>query len=349
MNGRKDGGPGGPSSPTITTTIPPYNASAKTWTLNSPSLIQNIYGLGYSSLTTCSNNSSSAAGSFAAVGAGGAIFTSPDGIAWSAASPPPAFSSDLYAVAGYAASLNSPNTLRWVAVGAGGASVYSADGGATWSVGNSSTTQPLRSLVQSAGTFVAVGDAGTILSSTDGNNWTSHTSASVTTNNLNGVTRGNIFVAVGDSGTILTSGDGSTWSPHTASPSTTDNLRKVASSGSLIVAVGDNGVIVTSKDDGATWYTQNLPGPPNLIGVAAESHLVSNDIMDSWLGVVPSVQFMAVDSSGNTYVTISSATSTNGQAWTGANNTTINPTNALVSSGFGFVAAGNGGATAYAF
>ncbi|MFZ5522749.1 MAG: WD40/YVTN/BNR-like repeat-containing protein [Pseudomonadota bacterium] len=348
VNGRKDGGPGGASSPTISAT--PYDASAA-WTLNPTSLIQNIYGVGYASLTTCSNNATSAAGSFAAVGQGGAIFTSSDGQSWIPPTTPlSGFSSDLYAVAGYAASLNNPGTLRWVAVGAGGASVYSADGGATWTAGNSSilTAQPLRSVTQSAGTFVAVGDAGTILSSTDGVTWNARTSGTVA--NLNGIAHGTGYVAVGDSSTILTSSDGNTWTTPTSwTPSLPfPALRKVTAFGSIIVAVGDSGTIVTSKDAGSTWVAQNLTGSPNLVGVAAEPHLVANDIVDSWLGVVPSIQFVAIDSSGNTYTTSSSATSTNGLTWSAAISTGIS-TNALVSSGFGYVAVGNSGATAHAF
>jgi hypothetical protein len=215
-NGRINGGPGGSSSPTISAT--PYNASTIPWTTGSTTPSPNLFGVGYTGLTTCGNNAAiSAAGSFAAVGAGGAIFTSADGMSWVNQPAPSGFSTDLYAVTGYAANQNNPGNpaLRWVAVGNGGASVYSLDG-ITWAVGNpvnsGSTANPgnhaLRSIIQVAGTFFAVGDAGTILSSTDGITWSSHTSASVTSNNLNGVSHGGIYVAVGDSGTILISGDG---------------------------------------------------------------------------------------------------------------------------------------------
>jgi len=124
--------------------------------------------------------------------------------------------------------------------------------------------------------------------------------------------------------------------------------------GSLYVAVGDAGTIVTSKD-GANWYTQTLSGAPDLVGVAAEPQIMADDVVngvvDGWLGIVPNVQFVAVDSSGTTYTTKSnpgSTVSTNGLTWILSNNTGIS-TNALVSSGFGYVAAGNAGATAYVF
>lgn len=348
-NGRINHGPGGPSSPTISAT--PYNASTN-WIVNSTPLSQNfvfpnLNGVGYVSLTTCSNNATSAAGSFAAVGAGGAIFTSTDGKTWAnPTSLPNGFLSDLYAVTGYAANLNNPGDpgLLWVAVGAGGASVYSTDG-ISWTVGRpyDSINPALRSLTQVAGTFFAVGDAGTILSSTDGITWTTHTSNSTTNPNLQGVTHGTIYVAVGDSGTILTSSDGNTWTAQTPTPVTTSTLRQVTSVGDIYVAVGDGGTIVTSIDGGATWTARTpLLGTPNLVGVAAESQLVANAAVDPLLGFIPSAQFVAVDSTGNAY------TSENGITWSVAIPTNT-PLNALVSSGFGYVAAGNAGATAYAF
>jgi hypothetical protein len=354
-NGRSNGGPGGSSSPTINAT--PYNAASAVWATSSMPLSPNLNGVGYTSLTTCSNNTTSAAGSFATVGAGGAIFTSNDGKSWINQSAPAGFTTDLYAVTGYAANQNNPATVRWVAVGAGGAAIYSTDGGTTWIAGSSLTTQALHFLTQVAGTFFAVGDAptngtGTILSSTDGITWTSH--ASGTPNSLNGVTHGNIYVAVGNGGTILTSGDGNTWTAQTSVTSlTSSNLRQVTSFGSIIVAVGNAGTIVTSKDSGATWAVQTL-GATNLVGVAAESQFVANAVIDPQLGFISTAQFVAVDNTGNAY------TSPNGYTWTSVPVSTGTTTSTgisnlsnlgqpMVSSGFGYVAAGNAGATASAF
>lgn len=356
-NGRINGGPGGPSSPTITTSppYPPYNASASSYWHAGPTLSSAIYGVGYAGLTTCGNNATtSGAGSFAAVGAGGAIFTSPDGQTWTSRSPPSRFTTDLYAVTGYAANLNNPTTpaLRWVAVGAGGASVYSLDG-INWINGRAynASNPALRSITHVAGTFFAVGDAGTILTTADGITWTSH--ASGTTHNLNGVAHGAIYVAVGDSGTIVTSGDGGSWAAQT-SP-TTSNLRQVASFtsnyGSINVAVGDSGTIVTNRNDGAwTAQTLPLPGSPSLVGITVESRAVETNpaygtlpAADPSLGFVSSAQFVAVDSAGNAY------TSVNGYIWSAAIPTGASSLDALVSSGFGYVAVGNSGATAYAF
>jgi hypothetical protein len=342
-NGRINGGPGGSSSPTRSAT--PYNASAGTWTPIYTTPATDLYGVGYTSLTTCSNNSASATGTFAAVGQGGAIFTSADGKTWTPATPPPGFTTDLYAVTGYAANQNNPGSpaMRWVAVGAGGASVYSLDGN-IWADGSAynALSPALRSLTRVAGTFFAVGDAGTILSSTDGITWTSHISG--TPNNLNGVTHGSIFVAVGDSGTILTSVDGNTWTTQTSvTLLTTSHLRQVTSYGSIIVAVGDSGTILTSIDSGANWVLATLPGSPDLVGIVAETQFIANATIDPLLGFISTALFVAVDSSGNFYTSLS------GRTWSSANSTNISSPKALVSTGYGYVAAGLAGATAYAF
>jgi hypothetical protein len=275
--------------------------------------------------------------------------------------------SDLYAVTGYAVNQNNPTnpSLLWIAVGAGGTTVFSNDPASnTWTLGGSITNQNLHSITHNAGTFVAVGDApsggpGTILSTTDGIIWIPHTAGLPLDINLNGVTHGTSYVAVGDSGTILTSSDANSWTPHTATPSVTGiNLRQVAYYGSVIVVVGDSGTIVTSKDNGLTWFTQTLPNSPDLVGVTAETLVYdpanATANTDAWLNAVPNAQFVILDSTGNVYSSvIGTNASANGLTWsttpisTGVNLGKFGQP--LVSSGFGFVAVGNNGATAYAF
>jgi len=351
-NGRTGGGPGGSSSPTISAM--PYNASTSShWRASTTPPTQDVYGVGYTSLTTCSNNATSATGSFAAVGAGGAIFTSSDGKIWNTRTSP--LSTDLYAVTGYAANQNNPANpaRRWVAVGAGGASVYSLDD-TSWTNGATydSAKPALRSITHVAGTFTAVGDLGTILSTTDGITWAPHSSdlTSSPLPNLNGVTHGAIYVAVGDNGTILTSADGNSWKAKTPATPIAGNLRQVtffgSTYGSIYVAVGDAGTIVTSIDGGATWITQTAPaGSPNLVGITAESRAVDTTtaVADPSLNFISTAQFVAIDSTGNAY------TSVNGYNWSPAIPTGATSLNALVSSGFGYVAAGNANFAAYAF
>jgi hypothetical protein len=384
-NGRIDGGPGGASSTQVNAT--PYNASDSShWTLNPTPLAQpaypnfilhNIYGIGYASLTTCGNNPSiSSTGLFAAVGAGGAIFTSSDGITWSSEISP--MSSSLNAIAGYAANQNNALNpgLRWMAVGDAGAVAYYD--GTNWvnantyyPTSNLATVNPpnptdpntLRSVTQVSGTFYAVGDAGTIISSPDAINWTHrpYNAANATTYNLNGVTYGGgLYVAVGDNGTLLTSSDGNTWAIPIQTPALaiSANLQKVAAFtsvyGNIYVAVGDGGTIVTrtnnNYNNNLNWTAQTpLTGNPDLVGITVESRGVETNsawgtipAADLKLGFISSAQFVAIDSSGNTY------TSVNGYDWSSGYSSGAS-LNALTSSGFGYVAAGNNGASAYAF
>ncbi len=373
-NSRIDGGPGGPSSSTVSAT--PYDASAKAWTTGTTTpTTPDLLGVGYAGLTTCGNNNAlSAAGMFAAVGAGGAIFTSNDGNAWTNRSPPGGFTTNLNAVTGYAVNQNYPTNpaLLWIAVGNGGASIYSPDG-INWAVGNpvnsNSAANPgnhtLRSITHVAGTFYAVGDAGTILSSTDGITWTSYPTlpAGVTAINLNGITYGGYdgYVAVGDSGTILT-GSPNSWTLQTVTPAIPAgiNLHGIASFvsvyGTIYVAVGDKGTIVTSSSIYPAWTTQTIAsGLPDLVGVTVESRGVETTTayttapaVDPKLGFISTAQFVAIDSSGKTY------TSVNGYDWTasattGTSCTTGTCMNPLVSSGFGYVTVGNSGVYATSF
>ncbi len=360
-NGRIDGGPGGTSSTTISAT--PFNAATRSngWSTGtiSGTISGDINGLGYTSLTTCSNNAAiSASGMFAAVGANGAIYTSDDGKTNWMPHPIVNFTTNLNAVTGYAANQNNiaNPSLRWIAVGDGGAVVY-FDGN-NWLEGNApgsaanSNTQTLRAITHVLSTYTAVGDAGTVISSTDGITWTTHTASSDTTNNLNGIAHGALYVAVGDAGTIITSVDGNTWTRRIPTTTVTANLHQVTSFvgyyGTIYVAVGDAGTVVVSKDGGATWETATAPPATSntaLVGITAESQFsyVWPLVADPLLGFITLAQFVAVDSNGNAY------TSVNGFEWSAAIPTNAANLNTLVSSGFGYVAAGNGGTTAYAF
>jgi hypothetical protein len=355
-NGRIDRGPGGPSSSTIDAT--PYNAATHSngWRVGDM-IASSINGLGYASLTTCGNNALiSAEGKFAAVGANGAIYTSVDGKTGWTPWPIPNFTANLNAITGYAANQNNSTdpALRWIAVGDGGAVAYFD--GSTWLEGSAPgsaanpNTNTLNAITHVASVYTAVGNAGTIMTSSDGITWSSHTASSGTTNNLHGVTHGIIYVAVGDAGTIITSGDGATWSAIQNSP-TTNNLHQVSAFtsiyGTIYVAVGDAGTVVVSKDGGATWTAATTPPATTaaLTGIAVESQVsyVATPVADTSLGFITTAQFVAVDANGNAY------TSVNGYVWTTAVATGATDLAAMVSSGFGYLAAGNSGVTSYAF
>jgi hypothetical protein len=209
-----------------------------TWTLRN--LGNSLYGVAYGN------------GLFVAVGLGGIILTSPDGVSWTGQT----------SGTGYSLSGVAYGNGLFVAVGYGGTILTSPDG-ETWTRRTSGTSNGLFGVTYENGTFVAVGDRGTILTSPDGVNWTARTSG--TSNWLSGVTYGNgLFVAVGYGGTILTSPDGVTW---TVQASGTGNwLFGVTYENGTFVAVGDRGTILTSPD-GVNWTARTSGTSNGLFGV----------------------------------------------------------------------------------
>ena len=99
---------------------------------------------------------------FVAVGEGGTILTSADGIAWTRRTS--GVTTPLYGVA--------YGNGTFVAVGWTGKTLTSPDG-ISWTQRTSGITRPLYGVAYGNGTFVAVGDGGTILTSADGITWTS--------------------------------------------------------------------------------------------------------------------------------------------------------------------------------
>jgi photosystem II stability/assembly factor-like uncharacterized protein len=133
------------------------------------------------------------ANAFLAVGPGGEIRASPDGIRWTARTV--ATSGPLNDIA--------YGQNGYFAVGGNGTILSSPDGIA-WTSRVSGTRDELRAVACGQNYFVAVGAAGTILSSPDGITWTNRRSG--TAGALTDVAFGShSFVAVGDGGLILQS------------------------------------------------------------------------------------------------------------------------------------------------
>jgi len=157
---------------------------------------------------------------------------------------------------------------QFVAVGADGTIVTSANGGITWDQQVVPPDISLSGVVYSPDLtmFVAVGaDSVTnnvILTSPDGINWTQATQpGGFGTGGLFAVAYGSTnFVAVGAGGVTLHSPGGSTWSQGSTSLGT--NLNGVAygtpNTTPTFVAVGANGSIIYSTNYGQTWAASTL-------------------------------------------------------------------------------------------
>ena len=184
---------------------------------------------------------------FVAVGTGGTILHSDNGVTWTRASVPN--DERLYDV--------TSNGVRFVAVGSAGTILHSSNGEA-WTEARSSgdlASNALRDVTwrASPGLFVAVGTDGVILHSEDGDSWSPAQSSGSTTAILEAVAwseSAGRFVAVGQGGVNLSSADGNAWRTGQDLPSSW--LIGVSGDGPRIVAVGDAGKILQSND-GLEW------------------------------------------------------------------------------------------------
>jgi hypothetical protein len=302
LNGRVKGGPGGDGTPSVSAV--PRLAGTATASLPAPWVAGTA--LGASDLRGVTWGTV-----FVAVGAGGAMYSSTDGITWTALNP----------VA--AANLNAA-TYRsvYLAAGDGGTMLYSSDA-VTWTAQNSGTANNLYAIGTSSTQFVAVGAKGTIVSSGDGITWTAAAN-SATTKDLYAVSQfGNsLWIAVGANGTLITSSDGSNWT-SVASNTTLDlngvtvGLSAVTNTW-LYVAVGANGTLLTSPD-AVTWTVQPAIGTGMLSAVTYGS------------------QFIAVGANGGIF------TSTDGMTWASQPSTTSGNLKAIVHAPYSYLVVGAAG------
>jgi hypothetical protein len=355
VNGRINGGPGGPGSPSLSVT-PRTAAVGGTWTSSSTSsstLRGVIAGTGITGTGV----------QYIAVGDSGALYsgtvnTTTLAMNWSALSNP-APSVGLNAV--------TDSGSVYVAAGAGGEILYSPDYAVTWTAQTSGTGYNLNALYGSAGLYIAAGDSGTILTSGNGVNWSTQTSG--TGSKLHGVTYGvangvGYYVAIGDGGTLLTSPNAVNWYASTSAAIVAgDNYKSVAygtvqtagnsfpvagtqvvisipvSTGGtvavyatqvFVIAGGDasgNGVVLYSTD-GINWYRTSAGGTATLNSVTFGD------------------QFIAVDSGGNIF------TSPTGETWgsTPVQTATagLNAIAPTITPSVTYTAVGAGGLTMYA-
>ena len=205
-----------------------------------------------SGITTSINGVAAGGGLIVAVASGGKIITSSDGLTWTERTS--GITTDLRAVTHAGGS--------FVTVGLGGV-ILTSSNGTTWSRANSGVTANLYGVARVQGAFVAGGDNGTLLSSTDGSTW------SVVS--LNGTATGAIFIAAsgpdalltGRSGEVYTGTSATSW--RRASRGTNESLQGLAYGGGSFVAVGASSdpvskatlVPIQVSTDGLTWRRAN--------------------------------------------------------------------------------------------
>ena len=213
---------------------------------------------------------------------GNRVFTSADGLSWSAVllsnTPSPilatiAWDGSQYIAIGSAGGIfTSPDstTDTWtkrtvtpapitdnltainadgplpVIVGNAGTVLVSSDVGVTWAAPATLpaiTTKNMFDIIWTGTQFVAVGDDGTVITSSDGNTWTQQTVFTVYS--LKGIYwDGSQYTAVTSSGNIFTSADLNSWTEQVSGTST--QLKAISGNGARLVAVGWNGTILSS-------------------------------------------------------------------------------------------------------
>jgi hypothetical protein len=339
--------PGGTGSPTITVT-PRSAGGAGTWSVGTPVGIH-INGVGYASFTTC-QPSSLPTGIYAAVGAGGAIFSSSDGKTWTSRTPAN-YTTELNAVASFTANVNIAPTVLMVAVGANGAVIRSNDG-MNWipSLTGSPAIPTLRAISAAGASFVAVGDNGYIQTSADGVNWVARPSG--TSANLHGVfCVSSTCIAVGDAGVADVSLDsGATWFVNVLGNGTS-TLRSVVygnfdnnETGSNVIGLGGNTTIntwVVVGDNGSAFQTDNFTSSVTAINWTPTPIASAADLV----AVSYTTQFVAVDSAGNAF---SSQTALAG-TWSAPVATGIPDPISMATNNHGYVLVGVAGDNATSF
>jgi len=291
LNGRISGGPGGSGTPSVSA-IPRLAGTASAtnpapWTAGAALGADDLRGVTWGTV-------------FVAVGAGGAMYSSADGITWTALN------------SGVVSNLNAVayRSGTYLAAGDNGTMLYSTDA-INWAPQTMSSANNLNAVAASSALFVAVGANGTIVSSPDGITWTAAANSG-TTNDLYQVifSPTGLWIAVGANGTLLTSTDASTWTA--VNSGTALDLKGIAygtstaTNAGLYVGVGANGTIITSPD-AANWTA--APGAVTPGTLSAISY---------------GTQFIAVGAGGSIF------TSTDGTNWAAQPSTVSTNLNAIV-------------------
>jgi hypothetical protein len=258
LNGRTNGGPGGQGTPSVSAT-PRFAGTATAslpapWTAGTALGTNDLRGVTWGTV-------------FVAVGANGAMDSSTDGTTWTPLN------------SAVATNLNAATyRTAYLAAGDGGAMLYSTDA-ITWTPRTTGTANNLYAITTNPGLFVAVGAKGTIVTSADGITWAAAANSGTPNDLYAvAYTPSGVWIAVGAGGTLVTSTDASTWK-SVASNTTLDLKGvaygvSTATTAALYVAVGANGTLVTSPD-AATWTAQSAIGPNTLSAVTYGTQFIA--------------------------------------------------------------------------
>lgn len=224
---------------------------------------------------------------FVAVGYGGAILTSPDGITWTNRD---------------SGSTQSLNGVSWdgsrFLVAGDAATVLSSPDGVTWTTLHTGADEIRLQAVSASGTrLVAAGvlsgpNTAYVLTSADGLTWSEAPSVPQSGRSVTGLAwSGQLFVASAvanafpNDGRVLVSQDGLTWNEVVISPDSPSTLC-VIWDGSRFVAGGIGGRLFMSPD-GTNWTTVYTPSTSNYLGIASSDTIlmaygvISNGVVTS--------------------------------------------------------------------
>ena len=193
---------------------------------------------------------------FVAVGTGGTLRTSTDGLTWTAQTVPTS-TTDLNRVLFNKWAVGERGVPEYIVVGDSGV-ILTSNNTINWYVKTTPTSEDLRGVAYDGTTYVVVGDNGTVITSQNGNTWVSQTTG--TTENLNDIIYNDdydAFIAIGNNGVILRSTDsGVTW---TALESGTDEtIRGISWHEGVMVAMTLKMQVLISDDGGDTWETNTV-------------------------------------------------------------------------------------------
>ncbi|MCU6794338.1 cadherin-like beta sandwich domain-containing protein [Paenibacillus sp. WQ 127069] len=270
-----------------------------TWIQQASGTVNDLYAVAYSGSR------------IVAVGKGGVITTSTDGISWSSQTKG---SQDLNRVL-YGGG-------KFIAAGSAG-TIYSSSDGITWTLQTSGTTNDLWGGAYGSSLFIAVGSSGTLLTSPDGATWTSRAVPNGSAG-INGAAYGTgKFVAAGDNGKIISSSDGVTWTNETSN--TTKFFNAVAYGQSQFVAVGQEGwmesqALSTNANLSNLTLSQGSLSPPFAAGTISYTSAVAH--------AVSSIEVTAIIADSNATVKLNGSAAASGSAVTiplniGSNTITI--------------------------